>query len=352
MPTAPCFFDQREEALSGQDDRKRGCASLEARAMPKIVVYLLAGLLLILPAQAQEAFPSKPVRIVVPFPAGGTADTLPRIIAEVLRETWRQPVVVENRAGAAGNIGAEQVARAAPDGYTLLAAPPPPLAINRHLYKQLGYDATRFVPITVLAAVPNVLVAGPKLTAGSVAELVAQAKAAPERITYASQGSGSTSHLAACLFESMAGIRLLHVPYKGTAPALLDLIGGHVDFMFDNIASSLPQHRAGKLRILAVAGPARAALLPEAPTVAELGYAGFQSVAWFALVAPPETPPAIIAAIHAAVADVLRKPTIRARLLELGAEPVGDTPAATAQFIAAESARWQQVIATANVMLE
>jgi tripartite-type tricarboxylate transporter receptor subunit TctC len=313
-----------------------------------IITFLV---FLVLPAHADEAFPSRPVKIVVPFPAGGTADVLPRILAEGLREKWKQPVVVENRPGAGGNIGAEQVARAAPDGTTLLASPPGPLAINHHLFRQLGYDPTRFVPITIVGAVPNTLAVSTKVDAGSVQELIAVAKRAPTPLNYASQGIGSTSHLTTEMFKSLTGVQLTHVPYKGTADALIDLIGGHVDLMFDNLGSALPQHRAGKIRILAVAGETRAPTAPELPTMAESGLPGFRSIAWFGLVAPPETPAPIAASVQAAVAEQLQRPEVRTRFLEYGAEPMGYAPAATARFIAEESARWQQVIAAAKVTL-
>ena len=311
---------------------------------------LLAGS--VLPAGADEPFPSRPVKIVVPFPAGGTADVLPRILADGLREKWKQPVVVENRPGAGGNIGAEQVARAVPDGTTLLASPPGPLAINHHLYKRLAYDPTHFVPITIMGAVPNGLAVSTRVKASSVAELIALAKAMPAPLNYASQGIGSTSHLTAELFRSRTGLELTHVPYKGTADALTDLIGGHVDLMFDNLGSSLPQHRAGKIRLLAVASEQRASGAPELPTMAEAGLANFHSIAWFGLVAPPETPPAVAAAVQEAVSEQLQRPEVRQRFLDYGADPMGYTPAETARFIAEESARWQQVILAAKVSLD
>ena len=236
-----------------------------------------------------EAFPSSPVTIVVPFPAGGTADFLPRVVADIMSRRWNQPVVIENISGAGGNIGAERVARAKPDGYTLLASAPGPLAINHNLYKSLPYDPTKFAPITVLGTSPNVLVVSPKVTAQSVNDLITLAKSNPGKVTYASQGAGSTSHLTASLFASTAGVELVHVPYKGSAPAVNDLLGGHVDIMFDNLASSLAQHRAGKLRILAVADRNRASALPDVPTIAESGFPGFLGVAWGGLGVPAGT---------------------------------------------------------------
>jgi tripartite-type tricarboxylate transporter receptor subunit TctC len=301
---------------------------------------------------AAEAFPSSPVTIVVPFPAGGTADFLPRIVADFVSRSWNQPVVIENISGAGGNIGAERVARAKPDGYTLLASPPGPLAINHNLYKSLPYNPTKFAPITVLGTSPNVLVVSPKITARSVEDLITLAKSNPRKVTYASQGAGSTSHLTASLFESMAGVELVHVPYKGSAPAVNDLLGGHVDIMFDNLASSLAQHRAGKLRILAVADRNRAPALPDVPTIAEAGLPNFLSVTWFGVVAPPNTPEPLITQINRAIVEALQRPEVRSRFLEQGAEPVGNTSAEMARFIAEESARWGQVIKTAKVTLD
>jgi len=299
-----------------------------------------------------EAFPSSPVTIVVPFPAGGTADFLPRVVADIMSRRWIQPVVIENISGAGGNIGAERVARAKPDGYTLLASAPGPLAINHNLYKSLPYDPTKFAPITVLGTSPNVLVVSPKVTAQSVNDLITLAKSNPGKVTYASQGAGSTSHLTASLFASTAGVELVHVPYKGSAPAVNDLLGGHVDIMFDNLASSLAQHRAGKLRILAVADRNRAPALPDVPTIAESGLPNFLSVTWFGVVAPPNTPESLTTQINRAIVEALQRPEVRNRFLEQGVEPVGNTSADMARFIAEESARWGQVIKTAKVTLD
>src|SRR5438128_7984501 len=251
---------------------------------------LFAPLLASLPLHAQD-WPAKAVRIIVPFPAGGSADLIPRIVAEKLSEKWGQPVIVENRPGAAGNIGADIVFRSEPDGYTLLSAPPPPLVINRLLYPKLSYDSTQFAPVSVIAANPNVLLVHPSLGVNSVAELIALARQNPGKLNYASQGSGSTSHLTAELFKSMAGgLQITHVPYKGTAPALTDLLAGQVDMMCDNLGVSLPHVRSGKLKALAVASTQRFAALPDAPALAET-LRGFESVAWFGIVAPPKTSP-------------------------------------------------------------
>jgi len=302
-------------------------------------------------ARAQE-WPAKPVRIIVPFPAGGSADLMPRILGEKLSGKWGQPVVVENRAGAAGNIGAEYVYRAEPDGYTLLSSSPPPLAINRLLYPKLGFDSTQFVPMSVMAAIPNVLLVHPRVPANSVEELIAYAKANPGKLNYASQGNGTTSHLTAELFKQRAGgLQIAHIPYKGTAPALTDLLGGQVDMMCDNLGVSLPHVRSGKLKALAVASAKRIASLPGVPALAET-FPGFEALAWFAIVGPPRTPSAIAEKVGADVREALKLPEVQKRLAELSAEPMGFGPADTGAFIRQETERWSAVIRMAGVKLE
>lgn len=292
------------------------------------------------------------MRIIVPFPAGGSADLLPRAIGESLQKQWGQPVVVDNRPGAAGSIGAAVVYQAEPDGYMLLSAPPPPLVINRLLYPKLAYDSTRFVPMTVIAAIPNVLLVHPKVNVKSVAELIALAKKNPGKLNYASQGSGATSHLTTELFKSMAGgLQITHVPYKGTAPALADLLAGQVDMMVDNLGVSLPHVKSGKLRALAVASSRRFRSLPDVPALAET-LPGFESVAWFGIVGPPKTPGAIAEKVAAGVAEALRNPEILRRLTELSADPLGLSPAETAAFMKRETERWGAVIRSAGVKLE
>jgi len=316
-----------------------------------LLLRVLALVLLCGTAAAQE-WPAKPVRIIVPFPAGGSADLLPRIVGEKLAERWGQPVVVENRPGAAGNIGADAVYRAEPDGYTLLSAPPPPLVINRLLYPRLSYDSTQFVPMSVIAAIPNVLLVHPKVPANSVAEFIAYVKQNPGKLNYASQGNGTTSHLTAELFKTMAGhLEITHVPYKGTAPALADLLAGQVEMMCDNLGVSLPHVRAGRLKALAVASRKRFSGLPDVPALSE-SLPGFESVAWFGIVGPPGTPAAIADKVSLGVMEALKLPDVQKRLADLSAEPMGLGPGEAAAFMKQETERWGAVIRSAGVKLD
>jgi tripartite-type tricarboxylate transporter receptor subunit TctC len=313
---------------------------------------LALAIALIAPAAARaQDYPARAVKIVVPFPAGGTADVMPRIFADWLARKWGHPVVIENRTGAAGNIGAEAVAKAEPDGYTLLSAPPPPLVINQNLYPKLGFDPLEFVPIVIMGRVPNALVVNPKLSQASVGELIAYAKANPGKLTSATQGNGTTSHLTSEMFQMMAGVKFQQVPYRGSAPALTDLVAGSVDLMFDNLGVSLPLVKSGQLKLLAVAAPKRMAALADVPTIAET-LPGFESAAWFAIVAPPRTPSAVIDKINADVNEALREGDVRKRLGQLSAEPIGGTPQATAAYMREEVERWRKVIKAANVTLE
>ena len=315
---------------------------------------LLAALLLLAagPVFAQGAYPTKQVRIVVPFPAGGSADTLCRIVGDKLGAAWGQTVIIDNRAGAGGNVGAEIAYRAEPDGYTLLCSPPGPLSINHNLYRTLPYDWSKFMPITVLAVVPNVITARADLPASSAQELIAYAKANPGKVTYASQGNGSTSHLSAQMLATMAGIEMVHVPYKGEGPALIDITAGRVDIFVGNIAAALRFEKARQVKFLGVTSRTRSPVAPNVPSAPEIGLPDLIASAWFALVAPPGTPDAIVQKINADTAAALKLPDVRAKFLEQGAEPQGDTAAATADFIKAEEARWRSVIRSANVTLE
>jgi tripartite-type tricarboxylate transporter receptor subunit TctC len=303
-------------------------------------------------AESAEDYPSQNIRIIVPFPAGGTADTLPRIVAEKLREKWNQPVIIENRSGAGGNIGAEAVANSPPDGYTLLASPPGPIAINETLYRKLAFRPADLMPVTVLGTAPNVLDVRPDFPAKTVKELVGYARANPDKVSFASQGNGSTSHLTAILFEKLTGTRMVHVPYRGTAPALQDIAGNTVDLFFDNIASSMSLHRGGTLRILGVCSPERSPALPDVPTIQEAGVADFVSVTWFALMAPKGTPDVIVAKLNAAVTEILREPDVEAQFLKLGVQPLPMDIPATANFIEEERSKWRDIIKSAQVTVD
>src|SRR5476651_1486022 len=312
----------------------------------------LALLIVACPAVAQAPWPQKPVRMVVPFPGGGSADALCRIVGEKLSEAWKQPVIVDNRPGAGGNVGADIVAHAGSDGYNLLCSPPGPLTINQYLYKSLTYDAAKFAPITVLALVPNVITARKDLPADNVQELIAYAKANPGKVTYASQGNGSTSHLSAQMLATMGGIEMVHVPYKGEGPALIDIVAGRVDIFVGNIAGALRFQKAGQVKFLGLASKTRSPVAPDVPDAAEIGLPDLIASAWFAVVASPGTPDTIVQKINADIAAALKLPDVREKFLEQGAEPQGGSPAATASFIRDEEARWRNVIKSANVMLE
>jgi tripartite-type tricarboxylate transporter receptor subunit TctC len=292
------------------------------------------------------------VRIVVPFPPGGTADAMPRIIGDWLARKWGQAVVIENKAGAGGNVGAEVVANAEPDGYTLLSSPPPPLVINQNLYPKLGFDPLAFVPISVMAIVPTALVVNPmKITANTVPQFITLARANPGKITSATQGNGTTSHLSSAMFQMLANVQFVNVPYRGSAPALQGLVAGDVDVMFDNLGVSLALVQGGQLKLIAVGTERRMKSLPDVPTIAET-LPGFVSSAWFAVVAPPKTPQAIAAKINADINEALRQPDIAKRLADLSAEPVGGTTAAAAEFMSQEIERWRGVIKATGIKLE
>jgi tripartite-type tricarboxylate transporter receptor subunit TctC len=297
-------------------------------------------------------YPDHPVKIIVPFPAGGSADAVPRLVADWLSRKWGQPVIIENHTGAAGNIGAELAYRAPPDGYTLMSSPPPPLVMNQSLYPKLGYDAAKFEPISVMAQVPSGVFVNPaKIKVNTIPEFIDYLNKNPGKITAATQGNGTTSHLTSELFQMMAKVKLLNVPYRGSAPALQGLLAGDVEVMFDNLGVSLPLVQSGKLKLLAVASAQRMPSLPDVPTVAET-LPGFESVAWYAIVAPPGTPKPIIEKINADVNEALRQPDLQDRLKNLSAEVFGGSVDKTAQYLHEEVARWANVIKTANIKLQ
>jgi len=317
--------------------------------------YALVSLMLAAPSWAQDpaAYPVRAIRVIVPFPAGGAADALPRIVGERLTAKWGQPVVVENRVGASGSIGAEAVWRAEPDGYTLLATPPAPLVINPSLYARLAYDPTQFVPVSVVAAIPSVLlVNAEKVRASSLQEFVALARANPDRFNYASQGTTTVSFLTTEMFKAAAGgLRITHVPYKGTAPGLAALLAGEVEVMFDNLGVTVQHVRSGRLRALAVGSEKRVSALPDVPAMAEF-YPGFVSVAWFSVSAPPKTPAAIAERLSRAIAEALKEPQVEKRLADLSADAIGSTPVAMAALMKEDAERWRQVIRAAGVKAE
>jgi tripartite-type tricarboxylate transporter receptor subunit TctC len=303
-------------------------------------------------AQAQQPWPTKPIRLIVTSPAGGPSDIAARIIGQRLTETLGQAVVIDNRGGANGIVGTEMVANAQPDGYTL-GMVQAGLAINPSLYARVPYDPLKdFAPITQAISVPNVLVVHPSLGVNSVAELVAAAKARPDEIPFASAGKGSSGHLALELFQMSAGVRFNHVPYKGGAPAVNELLGGHVKALFSLALVATPHVRSGKIKGLAVSSAQRSAVAPELPTIAESGYPGFEVVGWFGILAPAKTPPAIVAKLHDEIVRVLKMPDTRQRLVSQGADVVASTPGEFAAYIKSETERWAKVIKSAGIQME
>jgi tripartite-type tricarboxylate transporter receptor subunit TctC len=316
-------------------------------------VTLLAGLLLAMPAFGQDKaadYPSRPIKIIVCVPAGGGVDTITRIMADKLRQKLGQPVVIENRTGQSGNIGAEAVYAAEPDGYTLLASQPAPLTVNVLLYKKINFDPTKFIPVAIMSSIPNTLTVRPDFPAKNIEEFLAYGRAHPDTLNYASQGTGTTSHLTAELFGRKTGIRMLHVPYRGTAPAINDLISSHVDLMFSELASAIELNKSGHAHILAVATKQRLALLPDVPTFIEAGVPDFESDTWNAISAPPRTPPEIVAKLNAAIVDVMKMPDVQALLKKLNSNPETMTLEQAAAFVKADTQRWTDVIKAANLI--
>ena len=303
-------------------------------------------------SRAQDTFPSRLVRIVVPYPAGGGTDTLARLVADQLGRKWGQSAIVENIGGAAGNIGAAEVARAAPDGYTLLLASPGPIATNSFLYKEMPYDPARWTPIALLATGPYVLVLRKSFEGATVKDLIARAKANPGKITAATPGIGSVGHLSTVQLEMLADIKMVQVPYRGLGPAINDIIAGHVDLMFDTPTTSLPLHRDGKVKIVAVGTTERVRELPEVPTIAEAALPGYRAVTWYAMVAPPQTPAVLAERINRDVAEILARPDVIEKVRGIQMEPVAKTRAEAATFFAEETQLWGRVIKAANIPLQ
>jgi tripartite-type tricarboxylate transporter receptor subunit TctC len=320
--------------------------------MLKFVTVVVAALLLTSAAWSQDEsakYPAQPIRIIVTVPPGGGVDAVTRIVADKLHQRFGQPVVVENRGGQAGNFGAAAAFAAEPDGYTLMASQPAPLTVNALLYRKLNYNPAAFLPIAIMTTVPNTLTVRSGFPAKTAQEFIAYARANPGKLNYASQGTGTTSHLTAESFQRRTGTKLVHVPYKGTGPALNDLIGGQVDLMFTELASALELSRAGKVRILAVTAPQRAAELPDTPTLIEAGVPDFVSETWNGISAPPATPAAIVTKLNGAVIDALNMPEVRAHLATLNLHPANTTPAQAAEFIATDTRRWADVIRAAGI---
>ena len=299
-------------------------------------------------ALADDRYPSRAVKIIVPGGGGSGVDLFARIAAEGLSAAWRQAVIVENRPGAANNLGAEAAARAEPDGYTLLAAPPPALVINESLYRRLPFDPHAFVPITIIAEIPNVLVVRQTLPVDDLQQLISYAKQNPGKLNYGSSGVGTTPHLAMESLKRVGGFNVVHVPYKSLMGALNDLLGGQVDMMFDNLPTSLPHILAGRLRAIAVGGKSRAPQLPEVPAIAET-FVDFASVTWFAVVAPPRTPTPLAERISATLQNVLISSEVDKRIRALAAIPIGGSPSETSNFLIRERERWRQVIASTGI---
>lgn len=316
-----------------------------------VVLVLIAGGATV--AQGQS-YPVKPLRFVVPFPPGGPLDIMARGIGAKLQEAWGQPVVVENKPGAGGGIGADAVAKSPGDGYTLLMGAVSTHAINPWLYASIPYDPVKdFIPVTLVAQVPNILVVNPGVPVKSVKELIAYAKAKPGALSFASGSTGSTGHLAGELFKTMAGVDMVHVPYKGAAPAMFDLLAGQTQLMFDNIANALPQVKAGKLRALAVTTTKRSPAVPDLPTLDEAGLAGFDLTTWFGVFVPARTPPGVVDRLNAEIVRALSSAELRDRLTAMGTEPPTITkPSDFAAFVQRESAKYAQVVKTSGARVE
>lgn len=321
----------------------------------KIATATLLGLTVSASALAQTAdnYPNRSITMVVAFPAAGTTDILARLIGQKLTEKFKQTVVVENRPGAAGNIGTAYVAKAPPDGYTIVMGTIGTQSINPSLYKKMPYDAAKdFVPLTRAAMVPNLLVVNKDAPFNTLPEMLAYEKANPGKLTYGSSGNGTTLHLSGELFNLMAGTKITHIPYKGSTPAVADLMGGQISMIFDNMPSAIQQVKGGRLKALAVTSAQRNPQLPEIPTIQEIGVAGYEVWSWFGLLAPAATPKPIVDKLNASIVEIIKQPDVQAKIIELGAVPVPETSAEFGAFIAAETLKWAKVIKEANIGMD
>ncbi|MGJ7579047.1 Bug family tripartite tricarboxylate transporter substrate binding protein [Variovorax sp. RHLX14] len=319
--------------------------ALSLAAVAAVAAVAAIGAVPFSPAFAQDAWPTKPITIIVPFSAGGTTDIVARFAGQALSQELGQPVIIDNRPGAGGNIGAQAVARATADGYTLVMGTVGTHAINPSLYKKMPYDHIKdFAPISRVTAVPNVLVANPAQPYKTVKELIAYGKANPDKLTFASSGSGTSIHLAGELFKSMTGITMQHIPYKGSSPALTDLMAGQTNVMFDNLPSAIQFIKAGKLRPIAVTTIKRAPQFPDLPTIDEAGVPGFDAASWFGLLAPANTPPAVIKRIDDALIKAMATTDLKKKIIEQGGEPIAETPDKFAAFIQTETVKWAKVV--------
>jgi tripartite-type tricarboxylate transporter receptor subunit TctC len=316
-----------------------------------VAITVLAALLAVTPgtSRAEANYPSRTVKMIVPYPPGGGTDLLARVLAQELSEKWKQSVIVENVGGASGNIGAEEVARAAPDGYTLLLGSPGPLATNALVFKTMPYDPAKWVPIAMVATSPYVLVVSPQFAAANLAQVIADAKAKPGQLTAATPGLGSLGQFATIEFEMLAHVKLLEVPYKGLSPAVADVLGGNVNMMFDMMATALPLHRAGKERIVAVGAPARVAQLPDVPTLAEAGAPNYRAVTFFGLVAPPGTPEALAERINHDVVACMQEPRFVEKTKALGMDLAPGSRAEAAKFLLQQRELWSNAAKAANL---
>jgi tripartite-type tricarboxylate transporter receptor subunit TctC len=314
-------------------------------------ILLLALISLVCPPAFAQTFPTKPIQIIVPLAPGGGTDLLARVIADKLRDKFAQPVTVENRSGAAGNIGADAVFKAAPDGHTLLFTQPAPLVVNKALYGKLTFEPEQFVPIALVSIQDIMLAVNPKVPASSLPELIAYARVNPGKLNFGSSGAGSAPHLAAELFGSMAGVKMVHVPYKGSGESQAATLAGHVDLTFFAFSTALRHTKAGKLRAIAVGGARRNPQAPDVPSISEV-LPGYSAASWTAFVAPPNTPAAVAHSLAGAISGIVKMPDVQKRLIDAGDEPADMTPAQMAAFLREERQRWSDVVRTAGVTVQ